>query len=426
MAMTAREGGTPRLKLQAVWRPPRFSDPAVASGGDRTGRLRRLPAWPGIASQEAVVRRYDHEVQGATVVKPFVGKESAGPSDAAVLKPLETAGWRGLAISCGINPFYGLIDPYAMAWAVVDEALRNAVAVGADPDRVALLDNFSWGNPSLPDRLGGLVRAAQGCYDAALCYGAPFISGKDSLNNEFVDAEGRKTPIPPTLLISALAIVPDVRRAVTMDFKAPGSPVYVVGETRPELGGSAYYRLHGALGNLVPRPVPRSIETMRRLHRAMRAGLLAAAHDCSEGGLGVAVAEMALAGGLGAALDLRAAPRSPDVEENASLLFSESSGRFVVEVRPGKQRAFEKLMAGLPCGCLGETTGDGLLRLRGLNGSAEASTLSSAEALAEVGRPIIRAGVEELKSAWRGVCAGEDAPGERAEGADPARCVHQP
>ncbi len=385
IAMAFLHGGAPRLHLQAEWQPPHFSEPALDSGSDLTGELKRLLAWPGIASQEAVIRRYDHEVQGGTVIKPLVGQDGAGPSDAAVLKPLETGGWRGLAVSCGINPFYGLIDPYAMAWAVVDEALRNAVAVGADPDQVALLDNFSWGNPSLPDRLGGLVRAAQGCYDAALCYGAPFISGKDSLNNEFVDAEGRKTPIPPTLLISALAIVPDIRQAVTMDFKAPGSLVYLVGETRPELGGSAYYRLHGALGNSVPRPVPRSIETMRRLHQAMQAGLLAACHDCSEGGLGVAVAEMALAGGLGVTLELRAAPRSADLDGDVSLLFSESSGRFVVEVRPEKQRAFEELMAGLPWGCLGKTTGDGFFRLWGLNG-----------------RQIVQARVEELKSAWRG------------------------
>jgi phosphoribosylformylglycinamidine synthase II len=384
MAMAFLHGGAPRLHLQAEWRPLHFPEPVLNPQEDLTGALKRLLASPGISSQEAVVRRYDHEVQGGTIVKPFVGKESAGPSDAAVLKPLETVGWRGLAVSCGINPFYGLIDPYAMAWAVVDEALRNAVAVGADPDRVALLDNFSWGNPSLPDRLGGLVRAAKGCYDAALCYGAPFISGKDSLNNEFVDAKGRKTPIPPTLLISALGIVPDVRRTVTMDFKAPGSPVYVVGETRPELGGSAYYRLHGALGSSVPQPVPQSIETMRRLHQAMRVGLLAACHDCSEGGLGVAVVEMALAGGLGADLDLRSTPRSPDLDGDASLLFSESSGRFVVEVRPEKQRAFERLMAGVPCGCLGQTTDDGVLRIRGLNG-----------------QQIVQAGVEELKSAWQ-------------------------
>ena len=385
MAMAFLYGGMPRLCLQAEWRPPNLSEPVLNSGSDLTDTLERLLALPGIASQEAVIRRYDHEVQGATVIKPLVGRESSGPSDATVLKPLETSGLRGLAISCGINPFYGLIDPYAMAWAVVDEALRNVVAVGADPDRVALLDNFAWGNPSLPDRLGKLVRAVQGCYDAALCYGAPFISGKDSLNNEFVDTDGRRTCIPPTLLISALAIVPDIRWAVTMDFKVPGNPVYAVGETHPELGGSAYYRLHGLLGNSVPRPAPQSIMTMRRLHQAIRAGHVVACHDCSEGGLAVAVAEMALASGLGVVLDLRAIPRLPDQGESTSLLFSESSGRFVVEVRADRQQAFERSMTGLYYGCLGKTIDDGLLRVQGLNGQW-----------------IVQGKLERLQSIWKG------------------------
>ena len=173
-----------------------------------------------------------------------------GPSDAAVLRPLELqiegeGSYRGLALGCGICPGYGRLDPYAMAWAAIDEALRNVVAAGADPDRVALLDNFCWGNPNLPDRLGDLVRAAQGCHDAALHYGTPFVSGKDSLNNEYVDADRVKTPIPPTLLISALAFLPDVRRAVSMDVKGAGSRLYLLGETRDELGGSALAAAYG-------------------------------------------------------------------------------------------------------------------------------------------------------------------------------------
>ena len=130
-----------------------------------------------------------------------------------------------------------------MAWAAVDEAMRNVVAVGADPDQVSLLDNFSWGNPNLPDRLGGLVRCTQGCYDAAVAYGAPFISGKDSLNNEYTGEDGKKHAIPGTLVISALAMVPDVRRTVTMDLKAAGNLLYLVGLTRGEMGGSSYVRM---------------------------------------------------------------------------------------------------------------------------------------------------------------------------------------
>ena len=168
-----------------------------------------------MASKERIVRTYDHEVRGGTLVRPFSGPHMDGPTDAAVLKPIGT--WshdRAFALSAGINPLLGKRDCYAMAVSAVDEAFRNAVAVGADPDRIALLDNFCWGNPTLPDRLGALVRACQGCFDAAIAYNAPFISGKDSLYNEF---DGQ--PIPGTLLVSAIGIVPDMRRVYTSNLK---------------------------------------------------------------------------------------------------------------------------------------------------------------------------------------------------------------
>jgi phosphoribosylformylglycinamidine synthase II len=339
--------------MRAVWTPPDFPEPEFAPPVHLTDIVLNMLAHPDVASKEAVIRRYDHEVQGATVVKPLVGFAGDGPSDAAVLKPLETSGWRGLAIGCGINPHYGCVDPYAMAWAAVDEALRNIVCVGADPDHVAVLDNFGWGNPRLPDRLGGLVRAAQGCHDAAIAYGTPFVSGKDSLNNEYVDPQGEKRAVPSTLLISSLGIVPDVRQAVTMDLKAAGSLLYVVGETRAELGGSLYYRSNESLGRSVPAPQPDAIKTMRALHRAMRAGLVLACHDCSEGGLAVAAAEMALAGRLGLDLSLAALPRSPDVDRDHVALFSESSGRFLVEVAADDAAALEAELVGQPFACLG-------------------------------------------------------------------------
>jgi phosphoribosylformylglycinamidine synthase len=352
--------------------------------------LIKLLACPNIASKEAVIRRYDHEVQGGTVVKPLTGVTNDGPSDATVARPLDPqlarddATYRGLAIGCGINPRYGTIDPYAMAWAAVDEALRNVVAVGADPDGVALLDNFCWGNPNLSDRLGGLVRAAQGCHDAALNYGTPFVSGKDSLNNEYVDANGDKTPIPPTLLISALGFVPDVRCAVTMDLKSPGDRIYVVGETRGELGGSALYGLWDELGESVPAPVPESMDAMRVLHRAMRKGLVRACHDCSEGGLAVAAAEMAFAGVLGLTLRLADLPRADDADHDAIALFSETSGRFLVEVAEADAAAFEAAVDGTVWAWVGETGGDAL-RVTGVEGL-----------------PVIEVGIGRLKAAWQG------------------------
>ncbi|NTU84029.1 MAG: phosphoribosylformylglycinamidine synthase subunit PurL, partial [Chloroflexales bacterium] len=228
--------GRPQRVLEAVWEAPPAQTPARGET-DLAQALMGLLAHPNIASKERIVRTYDHEVRGATVVKPLVGAQMDGPGDAAVLRPLPQS-LEGIAIGNGVNPRYGRIDPYWMALAAVDEALRNVVAVGGDPGRTAILDNFCWGDPRQPDRMAGLVRAAAGCYDAAVAFGTPFISGKDSLNNEYRDATGARVAIPPTLLISAISHVPDVRRCVTMDLKEAGDALYVVGATRDELGGS--------------------------------------------------------------------------------------------------------------------------------------------------------------------------------------------
>jgi len=365
--------GWPRLTLAAAWSAPELAEPAIEPGADLTVALLSLLADPDVASKENVVRRYDHEVLGATLVKPHVGVASDGPSDGAVLHPLMVSGTQGIALGCGICPHYARLDPYAMAWAAIDEALRNVVAVGADPDQIAILDNFCWGNPALPDRLGALVRACQGCYDAALHYQTPFISGKDSLNNEYVDPQGEKRTIPPTLLISSLGIVPDVSQAVTMDLKQPGSQVYIIGETRAELGGSLYHRQHGALGGRVPAPVPGALKTMRALHRAIRSGLIRACHDLSEGGLGVAAAEMALAGRLGLDLDLGLLPHSGDVaaaaDPDAVALFAESSSRFLVEVAPEDCAAFEAAIAGYALAHFGEVNASDRVSMRGVQGN---------------------------------------------------------
>jgi len=313
--------GIPRRHLQAVWTPPaaREPDPAVLPArarGDLTSTLLALLATPDIRSKEDVVRRYDHEVQGASVGKPFTGAASAGPADAAVLdlrfasaqsgrrqpatsdlQPATVS--RGVAVSAGINPAYGALDPYAMAWAAVDEALRNCVAAGADPDQVALLDNFCWGNCNRPTTFGTLVRAAQACYDGAMGFGTPFISGKDSLNNEFVCEDGRVISIPATLLVSAIGIVDNVNQCVTMDAKQAGNLLFVVGSTGNELGGSHFYRLSGQTGANVPKvEITRALRTAQKLSEAIRKGLVRSCHDCSEGGLAVALAEMAFAGGL--------------------------------------------------------------------------------------------------------------------------------
>ena len=361
--------GWPRPAMHALWTAPAGPDVEITSPPDLDAALLRMLTDPDVASKADVIRRYDHEVQGGTVVKPLVGARDDGPSDAAVLSPWETEGWRGFALGCGINPYYGQIDPYAMAWAVIDEALRNVVAVGGDPDRTALLDNFCWGNPALPDRLGALVRAAQGCHDAAVTYGTPFVSGKDSLNNEYTDPQGEKQTIPPTLLISSLSLVSDVRNAVTMDLKQAGNLVFLVGETRSELGAGLYTRLYQDGAGQVPAPVPGAIETMRALHSAIRAGLVCACHDLAEGGLAVAAAEMVIAGRLGVELGLENVPRTQDVASDATALFSESAARFLVEVEHMNAAAFERKLAGHPVARLGRVTHDGVFRVLGLDGT---------------------------------------------------------
>ena len=311
--------------------------------------LLRMLSFPSVASKERIVRTYDHEVRGGTLVRPFTGPQMDGPADAAVLKPMGT--WhhgKAIALSAGLNPLLGKRDPYSMAVSAVDEAFRNAVAVGADPERIALLDNFCWGNPTLPDRLGSLVRACQGCYDAAIAYNAPFISGKDSLYNEY---DGQ--PIPGTLLISAIGIVPDMHATCTSHLKNPRNIIYLLGESRAELGGSLLHHLLGVKGGDPPSMPAQPLEAMRTLHAVIRAGLVQSCHDLSEGGLALALAEMCIGGRLGATVDIQPV-RTPNRAFCATTaLFGESNGRFLLEVEPAKADVLERQFAGLPLTMLG-------------------------------------------------------------------------
>ncbi len=357
LANTFLHGGLPQRRLTA-----HLADAVPAPDDGRSVLAQRLPpdhaatllrllCHPNIASKADVIRVYDHEVQGGTVVKPLTGAANDGPSDACVLKPLGTAGRRGIVLSNGLNPQFGKRDPYRMALAVMDEAIRNAVAVGADPDRIAVLDNFCWGDPTRPTTLGGLVEAARGCHDAARHYGTPFVSGKDSLNNEYWGADGQRHAIPPTLLISAIGLIEDIGAAVTMDLKEPGNVVYLLGETRPEFGGAQVALLAGAAeAGQVPGLAETAPALYRALHRAMRAGWVRACHDLSEGGLAVAAAEMCIGGRLGLALTL-------DDADPLTALFSESNGRLLAEVRPADGAAFEAALSGLPLRRLGTVSG---------------------------------------------------------------------
>ena len=299
-----------------------------------------------------MIRQYDHEVQGASVIKPLVGPDCDGPSDASVIAP-KLGSSRGLAVANGINVRYGMIDPFWMAASCVDEAVRQIVAVGGDVDKIAILDNFCWGNPDKPDRLGGLVRAAQGCYKTAVGYRTPFISGKDSLYNEYKVAN-RSIAIPGTVLISAVGIVEDVAKSVTMDLKESGNLIYCVGETFDELGGSVYLDTCGFLGSKVPQvDTTRGMKIFAALSSAVKKSLVRSMHDCSEGGIGVALAEMAFGGGLGVTARLDKVPFKGKAERNDTVLFSESNSRFIVEVKPRDQKVFERLLQGISFGLIG-------------------------------------------------------------------------
>ncbi|HXZ05909.1 MAG TPA: AIR synthase-related protein, partial [Ktedonobacteraceae bacterium] len=246
-------------------------------------------------------------------------------------------------------------DPYHMAINAVDEALRNLTAVGGDIERASILDNFCWGNPADPLQLGMLVRAVKGCYYAAISYGTPFISGKDSLNNEY-RSNGERVPVIPTLLISAVGVVDNAAQTIDMSLKQPGNLIYLVGITRNELAGSHYAEILGEriINTSLPHvDIKTARLTMKTLGSAIRMGLVQSCHDLSEGGLAVGAAEMSLAGLLGMTIDLKQTPhettiladdtKSPD-DINTILLFSESASRFLVEISPDHQDTFETYM----------------------------------------------------------------------------------
>jgi len=375
--------GLPQLNREAVWEQQRYAEPDFASPLDLGEALLQILGSWNVCSKEWVIRQYDHEVQGASVLKPLVGKDNDGPGDAAIIRPI-LGSERGVIVANGINPEYGEIDPYWMAASAIDEALRQIIAVGGNLRQTALLDNFSWGNTDRADMLGALVRAAQACYDMAIAYETPFISGKDSLNNEF-ESNGKRISIPHTLLISAISVMEDVNRAVSMDLKKAGDLIYIAGTTQDELGGSEYFRTRGFMGNNVPKVNPQlGKRLMDSLSLATGKGLVRACHDCSDGGIGVAIAEMAFAGGLGATISLKSVPLGEPVDRDDFILFSESNSRFLVEVAPESKDEFEQVMSGTSLAAIGQVTDSEVLEVYGVDGRKVVAT------------PII-----ELKEAWQ-------------------------
>ncbi len=377
--------GVPRVLNNATWQEPSVVSEQFPAPPDlKDVLLRVLKSW-NVCSKEWIIRQYDSEVQGNTLVKPLQGRKNDGPGDGAVVRP-DLSSYEGIAIANGMNPKYGDLDPYNMAASGIDEAIRNAVCCGANPGHIALLDNFCWGNPKDPVQLARLVLACNACKDISISFGTPFISGKDSLNNEYKTDQGTIS-IPATLLISSIGKVEDVRHACTAYFKKPGNGIFIIGKTKNELGGSHYLEniKQQDKSTIVPGVEPGIfLEQYKALHEAMQENVVISAHDCSEGGIAVALAEMCFSGDLGANIDSKLIPTSHGCERDDIILFSESNGRIIVEVPVDKEDAFMKITKGSVVKKIGTVTKEPVLNVKGMTGV-----------------PVLTARCSELKKAWQ-------------------------
>lgn len=384
--------GVPEMQIQARWQPPVNPEAPAQQKDDWTPDLVKLLGRLNICSKESVFRRFDHEVQGGSIIKPFAGADNDGPSDAAVVQPVPDS-FKGVVVSHGICPAYSDIDTYHMSANAIDEALRNYIAVGGNPDHWAGLDNFCWCDPVLsektpdgPYKMAQLVRANQALLDYCVPLNLPLISGKDSMKNDFYDGTV-KISIPPTLLFSLIGTIPDVRRAVSMDFKQAGDVIYLLGNTEDELGGSEYLAMQGYVGNNVPKvDVESALKRYKALHQAMMAGLVASAHDLAGGGLAVALAESAFAGGLGCQVELEKVcyEGAADSKRDELLLFSESASRLLITVKPENTAAFEAALAGTAFSKIGQVAETDSVIITGFNG-----------------KPVLNGNLAELKSVWQ-------------------------
>ncbi|WP_462325943.1 AIR synthase-related protein [Desulfoplanes sp.] len=367
MDMDFLHDGAPRMELSAVWKRPELPvsvtvDPA--SVGDGAEFLGRMLARPNICSKEYVIRQYDHEVQGGSVIKPLVGDELDGPGDAGVVRPVLGSN-QGLVISNGICPKYSDLDTYWMMANCIDEAIRNAVAVGGDIRHMAGIDNFCWCDPvqseKTPDgeyKLAQLVRANQALAHFCIGYGVPCISGKDSMKNDYT-AGTTKISIPPTVLFSVMGVIPDIEKCQTSDFKAPDELIYILGLTRAELGGSEFCSELGIKGGQVPQvDLISARNRYLAMFEAVRNGYVTSCHDLSDGGLGVAAAEMAIGGRIGAQIDLDRVPFQGTFLSPEELLYSESASRFLVTVKPEHRTRFERCFSGQSMAWIGQTVPD--------------------------------------------------------------------
>jgi phosphoribosylformylglycinamidine synthase len=391
LSMAFLHDGCPRLELQAEWTPPHFDAPTLPADAELGAALRGLLGRLNVASNEDRSRQYDHEVKSRTIVKPWVGTRRDAPSDATVFLA-DYDGREGIVLSRGFNSHYSDLDCRATIGAAMDEAVRRILAVGGRLDKIAALDNFCWPDPvespETPDgryKLAQLVRANEALYEVCTALGVPLISGKDSMKNDSRRG-GRKISIPPSVLISAIGKIDDIGRAVTMDAKAAGDLVYVIGQTRAETGaGELAWMLSDAavaaetrnadappaIGGRVPelrlneaQPIYRAVE------RIAREGLARSLHAPTLGGLAVGLARVAMGGELGMSIDLEAIPTGEGMTA-AETLFSESTARFIATVAPENKWAFEEALIGVPMGLIGRVADDARLIVKDKDGAAK-------------------------------------------------------
>jgi phosphoribosylformylglycinamidine synthase subunit PurSL len=388
----------PQWEFDAEWLPAAMRglhEPVLREPKNHGLLLKNMLSRPNLCCRNWIARQYDHEVQGGSVIKPLVGKGRDIPNDAVVLRPILESS-RGLAVSQALNPFYSEIDTYHMTAVTIDEAVRRVLCVGGDPGHLGGVDNFCWPtilyhsveNPDAKYKAAQLVRSNWALRDYCLAYGIPLLSGKDSM---YVDGllegpfgERRKVSGLPTLLFTVSSVIPDIRACVTMDAKCAEDLIYILGETRNELGGGEYYQLMGKVGLLVPEVNSQvSLALYRAFHKALMKGLVASAHTVARGGLGVHLALVAMAGDLGLEVDLNAVPVAEPLSDS-TVLYSESAGRLIVTVDPQKKQAFEAHFSGMQMGCIGRTTEPLFFRVRGRGGDL-----------------IIEEPVHELKEWWK-------------------------
>ncbi len=384
--------GGPKYQLEAIWERTEDNHVELESYQDYNNIMFDIISRLNIASKEEWVRQYDHEVQGRSAQKPFCGKDADGPSDAAVVRisPFKKT---AIVASHGLKPTFSDIDAYWMTASVIDEAVRNAVSVGADPDFMSGLDNFCWPdpvydaekNPDGKDKLASLVRSNMALYDICKEYKIPLISGKDSMKNDYGSGKN-KISIPPTLLFTLISKMDNVENMTTMDFKSAGDLVYILGVTADEMGGSEYFHHHGInRKGFVPKlNAAKNMANYRKLHAAINSKLVASAHDLSDGGLAVSAAESAFSGGLGVKIELSKVPQSGNITRDDIVMFSESNGRILLSVKPANKAAFEKIMSGADIALIGEVTSSGFMKVLGLNSTS-----------------IVNVSTTELKECWK-------------------------